>query len=501
MKCLAKSPDYRYPTGDDLRVDLLRFREGRAVGAVAPPNGGTGTTQHLAAVSSHTQSMPQVVAPVEPEEDRERSRTGLYAGILVVLLAGLVVVVLFLGQSLGWWHVFGATAPPTFAMPDVSGQSVASAEHTLQAKGLKTHTEAEPTASTTPNTQVIRTVPAKGITVQKGEDVTLVTGSEGPPVSVPPLVNQSVIEAKSELQGLGLQANVQFSSTCTVQNVVCLQSPKVGTGVRPGSTVIITTSPTTTPVPDVTGLSQATACNRLGQAGFQCGDIVSQSSNTVPQGDVISTNPVPGTQEPANTSVNLVVSKGPSTVIVQNVIGDTYQQAQSTLSGQNLTPVLVCQTTNDPSQDGIVQSQNPAGGTTVGPQDNVTITYSRAQLQRRRYQHDDDDRRRRRKRRRGRREDGHQCQLRRLPTQRLSRAGAGPPPGADPRVLGRNAPAAARKLASSPGPSGVRMDSGWNCTPSTGRSRWRSPMTTPSEVSAVTSSTSGSEARSTTSEW
>ena len=396
LKCLAKSPDYRYPTGDDLRVDLLRFREGRAVGAVAPPNGGTGTTQHLAAVSSHTQSMPQVVAPVEPEEDRERSRTGLYAGILVVLLAGLVVVVLFLGQSLGWWHVFGATAPPTFAMPDVSGQSVASAEHTLQAKGLKTHTEAEPTASTTPNTQVIRTVPAKGITVQKGEDVTLVTGSEGPPVSVPPLVNQSVIEAKSELQGLGLQANVQFSSTCTVQNVVCLQSPKVGTGVRPGSTVIITTSPTTTPVPDVTGLSQATACNRLGQAGFQCGDIVSQSSNTVPQGDVISTNPVPGTQEPANTSVNLVVSKGPSTVIVQNVIGDTYQQAQSTLSGQNLTPVLVCQTTNDPVS-GRDRAVPESGGRHHGRSPGQRHDHvQRAQLQRRRYQHDDDDRRRRR---------------------------------------------------------------------------------------------------------
>src|ERR1700689_2684454 len=37
LKCLAKSPEYRYATGDDLRVDLLRFREGRAVGAVAPP--------------------------------------------------------------------------------------------------------------------------------------------------------------------------------------------------------------------------------------------------------------------------------------------------------------------------------------------------------------------------------------------------------------------------------------------------------------------------------
>ena len=47
----------------------------------------------------------------------------------------------------------------------------------------------------------------------------------------------------------------------------------------------------------------------------------------------------------------------------------------------------------------------------------------------------------------------------------------------------------------------VSTDSGWNCTPSTSCSRWRSPMIVPSSVSAVISSTSGNVARSTTSEW
>ena len=59
----------------------------------------------------------------------------------------------------------------------------------------------------------------------------------------------------------------------------------------------------------------------------------------------------------------------------------------------------------------------------------------------------------------------------------------------------------ARKLAMRSWPPMVRIDSGWNCTPSTSSSRWRSPMTMPSSVSAVISSTSGTDARSTTSEW
>ena len=51
------------------------------------------------------------------------------------------------------------------------------------------------------------------------------------------------------------------------------------------------------------------------------------------------------------------------------------------------------------------------------------------------------------------------------------------------------------------GPLGVRIDSGWNWTPSTARVRCRRPMMTPSEVVAVTSRTSGTESGSTTREW
>src|SRR5271170_1297185 len=55
LKCLAKSPDHRYATGDDLRIDLLRFREGRAVGATNPPTGQhpvVGATQAVRALGT-----------------------------------------------------------------------------------------------------------------------------------------------------------------------------------------------------------------------------------------------------------------------------------------------------------------------------------------------------------------------------------------------------------------------------------------------------------------
>ena len=53
-----------------------------------------------------------------------------------------------------------------------------------------------------------------------------------------------------------------------------------------------------------------------------------------------------------------------------------------------------------------------------------------------------------------------------------------------------------RKLRSNALPCPVRIDSGWNWTPTNGSSRWRTPMISSSSVQADTSSISGSELRS-----
>src|SRR5205823_6321270 len=47
------------------------------------------------------------------------------------------------------------------------------------------------------------------------------------------------------------------------------------------------------------------------------------------------------------------------------------------------------------------------------------------------------------------------------------------------------------KFRPSAGPSGVSTDSGWNCTPTIGSSRWRTAITSPSSAYAVGSRSSG----------
>jgi serine/threonine-protein kinase len=378
LKCLAKSPEYRYATGDDLSVDLMRFREGRAVGAVAPPMMGQptmGTTQALP--YSGTQTLAQVAG--QDVEEPDGSRTGLYAGLLAILLVALAVVVVFLGQSLGWWHI--GSGNTSVSVPDVAGQTVTQAEHNLTSAGLKYSVHPDHSSSQ-PNTQVIRTDPSKGTKVQKGSSVELVTGGSGPEDTVPDgLVGQSVTAASNSVKAAGLAAKVQPTSLCPQQNIVCSTSPKGGARLAPGKRVTLFTAPTvtttttapTSPVPGVAGDTQTQACNAINGAGFQCGSTSTTSSN-FPVNTVVSTNPAAGSLQPKGTTINLILSSGPSSVVVQNVVGDTQSSAETTLQGQGLTTIVECQPTTDPTQDGIVQVQSPSGGQTVSLPASVTIT-------------------------------------------------------------------------------------------------------------------------------
>ncbi len=379
LKCLAKSPEYRYATGDDLRVDLLRFREGRAVGAVAPPMMAPPTMGSTQAIPfSGTQTLSQI--PGLDTEEAEPSRTGLYAVLLIILLAALAVVILFLGQSLGWWHI--GAGNDTVTITDLNGQTVTAAEGTLHQQGLKATVHSDPTSSVS-NKQVIRTVPGVGAKVKKGSTVELVTGGSGSLIEVQSYKNDSVTQAQQAVKALGLQAKVQPTGLCTQAfvNVVCSQNPKPGQHLAPGKTVTLFTAPTqtttttaaTSPVPGVAGDTQTQACNAINGAGFSCGSTSTTASN-LPVNTVVSTTPAAGSPQPKGTVINLILSSGPSSVVVQSVVGDTQAMAETTLQGQGLTTIVSCQPTTVASQDGIVQSQSPGAGQTVSLPASVTIT-------------------------------------------------------------------------------------------------------------------------------
>lgn len=145
-------------------------------------------------------------------------------------------------------------------VPNVAGKDATAAKDDIVNAGLKVRTVNEPSTSVESG-KVIRTDPAAGEPVQKGETVSVFVSSGAETVKVPDLVRRRADDATAALAAVGLNAR---SETVVVSNEaddgrVLEQSPSVGSDVPKGSTVVIrvgrrtTTSSTTTPSTTTTG--------------------------------------------------------------------------------------------------------------------------------------------------------------------------------------------------------------------------------------------------------
>ena len=129
------------------------------------------------------------------------------------------------------------------------------------------------------------------------------------------MVGQPVAQAESSLIGAGFQVSTNYVNNSAKVGTVISQTPAGSTQAAKGSTVSVDVSngPSQVPVPNVIGQPLAQAANTLGSKGLQLGNVSYQNSPTVPNGDVISTNPTPGTTVAPNTPVDVVASNGPGT--------------------------------------------------------------------------------------------------------------------------------------------------------------------------------------------
>src|SRR4029079_18972867 len=124
----------------------------------------------------------------------------------------------------------------------------------------------------------------------------------------------------------------------------------------------VAVSPT---VPNVVGLTQASASSAITGAGLVVGGVTMSASSTVPAGIVISQSPIAGSQVAAGSAVALVVSSGPAQVAVPNVVGLTQASATTSITNAGLTVGAITTSSSATVPAGSVISQNPAAATQV----------------------------------------------------------------------------------------------------------------------------------------
>jgi serine/threonine-protein kinase len=309
----------------------------------------------------------------ESRAERERQRrVRRLVTLLVTLLVVLAVIAIFLVQAL--------TTTQHVTVPSVVGQTVQVATQTLQSDNLVVGSTSPRTSPTTPKGQVISSDPKAGTRVAKSSQVNLVV-SAGPTVSivtVPPVVGQQLIPATEAITNAGLSYKTNYVTSTKPSGTVLKQNPAGGSTVKSTTVVKLTvsSSQSSVSVPNVVGFSQTSAGSTITAANLTVGSQTSACSQQVSTGSVASQSPAAGSQQPPSTPINLVVSSGPCSATVPNVVGDTQSVASGAISSTpGLNPVFTqVDCSSSGGTPGQVQSQSPSAGTVLSPPFPQTVT-------------------------------------------------------------------------------------------------------------------------------
>ena len=311
MRALTKKPEDRYANANDLRADLLRFREGKRVAAttMAVPLTPTPDATRVQPGVDATRVAPATTGAVAtaPSPPPAR-RNGAYIVLLLVLL-GILGILLFL-----LYNQFSDTTGggDEVAVPNVITKTQAEAVQILTDAGLRPDVQEEDNEQVQPGT-VFDQSPKEGEEAEEGSTVVVKVSAGAPKVPVPNVVGANVEDARDALNAAGFVPEVRPTPDDRVpEDAVITQEPPAGTELAKGSPVriAVSTGPADVEVPDVVGLDATEAAAELGQAGFRVRR-VNESSSTVDDGSVIRTDPAAGEPAERGSVVTLYVSTGP----------------------------------------------------------------------------------------------------------------------------------------------------------------------------------------------
>jgi eukaryotic-like serine/threonine-protein kinase len=188
-------------------------------------------------------------------------------------------------------------------------------------------------------------------------------------VAVPSLAGLTLAAAQAKLAAADLVAGqplAKFSSTVPSGTIIDW-SPKTQAAVATPAfpiNLVVSKGAQFVTMPDVVSTPEAAAqaVSAIEAVGFDASQITQTQaySTTVPVGDVISTDPAAGAQADRAATVSMVVSKGPQTVKVPDVRGESVTAATAALTADGLTVGGVF----GPGTTDVID-ETPSAGTTV----------------------------------------------------------------------------------------------------------------------------------------
>ena len=379
MKALEKDPTRRFKDAAEMRHTLNDYLAGRPVNlgedisglktqvmGVPPVQNGTAVMAPIGDGKTATTPVgARTYAAENDEELKKKKKRNTIIGVVIAILAIIAIA--------GAAMAFSGNGD-TAAVPDVTNKPIAQARAELQSAGFQVGTETEVFNTTVAAGNVVSTDPPAGEQAAKGSTIKINVSKGTEQVTVPDLKNMSVDDAQKALTAVGLtgsQGDDVYSDDVS-QGKIAGQDTAAGSSANKGDTVVfhVSKGEEQITIPNVVGMSQSDATNKLESAGFSV-NTTNASSDSVDKGDVIKQSKT-GTAS-KGTTVTITISTGKETVSIPNVVGMPQSDAKNELENAGFE-VQVDTATSTSVNKGDVIKQSETGTATKGT--TITITVS-----------------------------------------------------------------------------------------------------------------------------
>ena len=197
------------------------------------------------------------------------------------------------------------------AVPRVLGLPRAAAEKELTVQGFRTKVDEEAPDPVIPAGHILWQDPPPETGVVRGTVVTLTVSSGPGPVVVPDVIAFEPAQARPVLEAAGLRiGNVDTVANVAESGVIVATRPAAGASRAPGGSIdlVVSRGPASIRIPDLIGLQQEEARDRLESAGLRLGAITTRPARRGPVGVVVDQRPAGGALAPHEGRVSLVIS-------------------------------------------------------------------------------------------------------------------------------------------------------------------------------------------------
>ena len=328
LKAMAPDIEKRYQSAEAMISDLETFRKNPEVDldysiADLQDMDVDEPTRHIPTASHHrsTSSREPARRHPEPEYEEEEHRISKKTGVIIaggVVAAAVLIFLLF-------HFIFGSFQNPSneeLVVPNVVGMTIEDAENMEEVKGVFTIKQAGTEFSSDYEAgQIIRQSP-EGDTTTKTQTTIEVWISAGDVSSeMIDMTNMDSRLARDWLEDLDLDLNIrdgeeyQEYSDDYEEGHVIRTDPVKGTILKKGDTVTLYVSKgkeeeTVTLITFRGNIDDVS--KTLDEMGLSMGHVTEETSDE-PAGTILSQSPAAGTEVPAGTKIDFVVSKGPDT--------------------------------------------------------------------------------------------------------------------------------------------------------------------------------------------